>query len=60
MIIKWNELVLDYNILKMRSEEKCDMNSLIDRYENDVNTFYSQFEDYFSQNRKRNIFGYNN
>jgi len=48
MIMKWNELVLDYNILKMRSKEKCDLNSLIDRYENDVNIFYSHFENDFS------------
>ena len=46
MVMKWNELVLDYNILMTNNEERCDMNKMLDRYENDVSIFYSQIKNY--------------
>ena len=51
MVMKWNELVLDYNILMTNNEERCDMNKMLDRYENDVSIFYSQIKYYLGQNR---------
>ena len=44
MVMKWNELVLDYNILMTNNKERCDMNKMLDRYENDVIVFYSYIE----------------
>ena len=35
MIMKWNELVLDYNV-GIHMEKEMDVKNLIDRYENDV------------------------
>ena len=46
MVMKWNELVLDYNILMTNNEERYDMNKMLDRYENDVSIFYSQIKNY--------------
>ena len=56
MVMKWNELVLDYNILMTNNEERCDMNKMLDRYENDVSIFYSQIKYYLGQNRIGCIF----
>jgi len=45
MIMKWNELVLDYNVIKSKGEGKeMNLKTMLDRYENDSNIFYSQFE----------------
>ena len=42
MIMKWNELVLDYNVMKMdNSMNSRSIEDMLDRYENDVNIFYS-------------------
>lgn len=43
MVMKWNELVLDYNVGIHRNKE-MDVKNLLDRYENDVDIFYSQFD----------------
>ena len=51
MIMKWNELVLDYNV-GIHMEKEMDVKNLIDRYENDVDIFYSQFNNDLVQNRK--------
>ena len=34
------------NILMTNNEERCDMNKMLDRYENDVSIFYSQIKYY--------------
>ena len=61
MITRWNEMVLDYNVIKSNNEGKeMNLKTMLDRYENDTNIFYSQFEDQFSQNRNRVILEYNN
>ncbi|MDA9893590.1 hypothetical protein N9D50_06355 [Flavobacteriaceae bacterium] len=45
MVMKWNELVLDYNVIKSKSEGKeMNLKTMIDRYENDANIFYSKFD----------------
>ena len=45
MVMKWNELVLDCNVIKSNGEGKeMDLKTMLDRYENDVNIFYSQFD----------------
>ena len=60
MIMKWNELVLDYNVIKSKGEGKeMNLKTMLDRYENDSNIFYSQFEQHFSQNRTKDILVYN-
>jgi hypothetical protein len=41
MIIKWNEMVLDYNILISKKKNKKSVEDMLDRYENDVDIFYS-------------------
>lgn len=60
MVMKWNELVLDYNVIKSKGEGKeMNLNTMLDRYENDVDIFYSQFEDDLGQNRSSCRLGYN-
>ena len=52
MVMKWNELVLDYNVIKSKGEGKeMNLNTMLDRYENDANIFYSHFEYDLGQNR---------
>ena len=58
MIMKWNELVLDYNV-GIHMEKEMDAKNLIDRYENDVDIFYSQFDNDLVQNRKNSRLVYN-
>ena len=58
MIMKWNELVLDYNV-GIHMEKEMDVKNLIDRYENDVDIFYSQFDNDLVQNRKLSRLVYN-
>ena len=41
MRIKWNEMVLDYNIMISKKKNKKSVEDMLDRYENDVNIFYS-------------------
>ena len=61
MVIKWNELVTDYNVIKSNNEGKeMNLKAMLDRYENDTNIFYSKCKDYFSQNRNKVILEYNN
>ena len=61
MVMKWNELVTDYNVIKSNNEGKeMNLKTMLDKYENDTNIFYSHFEDQFSQNRNRVILEYNN
>ena len=61
VVMKWNELVTDYNVIKSNNEGKeMNLKTMLDKYENDTNIFYSQFEDQFSQNRNRVILEYNN
>ena len=43
MVMKWNEMVLDYNVGK-HMEKEMDVKDLLDRYENDVDIFYSQID----------------
>ena len=43
MVMKWNEMVLDYNVGK-HMEKEMDVKDLLDRYENDVDIFYSKIE----------------
>ena len=43
MVMKWNELVLDYNV-GIHMNKEMDVKNLLDRYENDVDIFYSQFD----------------
>ena len=43
MVMKWNELVLDYNV-GIHMNKEMDVKNLLDRYENDVGIFYSQFD----------------
>ena len=43
MVMKWNELVLDYNV-GIHINKEMDVKNLLDRYENDVDIFYSQFD----------------
>ena len=42
-VMKWNEMVLDYNVGK-HMEKEMDVKDLLDRYENDVDIFYSQID----------------
>ena len=58
MIMKWNELVLDYNV-GIHMEKEVNVKNLIDRYENDVDIFYSQFDNDLGQNRKLSRLVYN-
>lgn len=52
MVMKWNELVLDYNVIKSKGEGKeMNLNTMLDRYENDASIFYSQFVYDLGQNR---------
>jgi len=41
MRIKWNEMVLDYNIMISKKKNKKSVEDMLDRYENDVDIFYS-------------------
>lgn len=41
MRIKWNEMVLDYNIRISKKKNKKSVEDMLDRYENDVDIFYS-------------------
>ena len=42
MIMKWNELVMGYNIGMMNGNmNNRSIDDLLDRYEDDVNIFYS-------------------
>ena len=41
MRIKWNEMVLDYNIMISKKKNKKSVEDMLDRYEIDVNIFYS-------------------
>ena len=43
VVMKWNELVLDYNV-GIHMNKEMDVKNLLDRYENDVDIFYSQFD----------------
>lgn len=46
MVMKWNELVTDYNVIKSNNEGKeMNLKTMLDKYENDTNIFYSQFKD---------------
>ena len=58
MIMKWNEMVLDYNVGK-HMEKEMDVKDLLDRYENDVDIFYSQIDNDLVQNRNKLILEYN-
>ena len=58
MIMKWNEMTLNFYLSKEISKDKMEV--MLDRYEDDLNTFYSKIYNDFSQNRKNKIFGYNN
>lgn len=42
MRIKWNEMVLDYNIMISKKKNKKSVEDMLDRYENDVDIFYSE------------------
>lgn len=41
MRFKWNEMVLDYNIMISKKKNKKSVEDMLDRYENDVDIFYS-------------------
>ena len=58
MVMKWNELVLDYNV-GIHMNKEMDVKNLLDRYENDVDIFYSQFDYDLVQNRSCFKFNFN-
>ena len=57
MISRWNEMTLNFYLSKEISKDKMEV--MLDRYEDDLNTFYSKIYNDFSQNRKRTILEYN-
>ena len=51
-------MILDYNVGK-HMEKEMDVKDLLDRYENDVEIFYSQIDNDLVQNRNKLILEYN-